>query len=152
MIEIDFEPTRWLLISLFRMPLEWLMWHRATDVRVDQIEQARFSWCWCRVWCGYLFVVLAMLAKLMVRKESFGMYPALDKCVMPALLRCPSRPCHNDDIGISTKNKPPSLSVTYKGYNECYLWSSSKQEVPSVECPPSWWETCTDAGFIKLSD
>ena len=39
------------------------------------------------------------------------MYPALDRCVMQALLRCPSRPCHNDDKGISTKNKPPSLSV-----------------------------------------
>ena len=38
---------------------------------------------------------------------------------MSALLRCPSRSCHNDDIGISTKNKSPSLSVTYKGYKEC---------------------------------
>ena len=47
------------------------------------------------------------------------MYPSLDKCVMPALLRCSSRPCHNDDTGMSTKNKPPSLRVTYKGYNEC---------------------------------
>ena len=24
---------------------EILMWHRATDVRVDQIEWAQFSWC-----------------------------------------------------------------------------------------------------------
>ena len=47
------------------------------------------------------------------------MYPDRDKCVMPALLRCPSRPCHKDDTGISTRNKPPSLSVTYKGYCEC---------------------------------
>ena len=36
-----------------------------------------------------------------------------------ALLRCPSRPCHNNDTGISTKNKSLSLSVTYKGYTEC---------------------------------
>ena len=38
---------------------------------------------------------------------------------MLALLRCVSRPCHKDDTGISTKNKSPSLSVTYKGYKEC---------------------------------
>ena len=38
---------------------------------------------------------------------------------MPALLRYPSRPCHNDDTGISTKNKSPSSSVTCKGYKEC---------------------------------
>ena len=28
-----------------RSTAERLMWHRATDVRVDQIERARFSWC-----------------------------------------------------------------------------------------------------------
>ena len=38
---------------------------------------------------------------------------------MMTLLRCPSLPCHKDDTGISTKNKSPSLSVTYKGYKEC---------------------------------
>ena len=47
------------------------------------------------------------------------MYPALDRCVMSALLRCPSRSFHNDNTGISTKNKSPSRSVTYKGYKEC---------------------------------
>ena len=58
------------------------------------------------------------------------MYPALDKCVMPALLRCPSRPCHNDDTGISTKNKPPSLSVTYKGYSECTFGPRASRRFP----------------------
>ena len=58
------------------------------------------------------------------------MYPALDKCVMLALLRCPSRPCHNDDTRISTKNKPPSLSVTYKGYNECTFGPRASRRFP----------------------
>ena len=42
------------------------------------------------------------------------MYSALDKCMMSALLRCPSHPCYIDDMGMSTRNKSPSLSVTYK--------------------------------------
>ena len=41
------------------------------DVRVDQIERARFSWCWCRMWCGYLFAVLEMLAELMIQEGEF---------------------------------------------------------------------------------
>ena len=28
-----------------RCTTKLLMWHRATDVRADQIERARFSWC-----------------------------------------------------------------------------------------------------------
>ena len=69
------------------------------------------------------------------------MYPALDRCVMPALLRCPSRPCHKDDTEISTKNKPPSLSVTYKGYNECTFGPLASRRFPlwSVH-PPDCWE------------
>ena len=47
-----------------------------------------------------------------------GIYTILDKCVMPALLRCPSRLCHSNDTGISTRNKSPSLSVTYNRYND----------------------------------
>ena len=58
------------------------------------------------------------------------MYPSLDRCVMPTLLRCPSRPCHNDDIGISTKNKSPSLSVTYKGYKECTFGPLTSRRFP----------------------
>ena len=38
---------------------------------------------------------------------------------MPALLKWPSRPCHGNDTGISTRNTSPSLSVTYSGYKEC---------------------------------
>ena len=61
------------------------------------------------------------------------MYPALDRCVMPALRRCPSRPCHKDgmdDTGISTKNKPPSLSVTCKGYNEGTFGPQASRRFP----------------------
>ena len=48
-----------------------------------------------------------------------GIYPALDKCVMQALLRCPSRPCHRNYTRISIENKSPSLSAKYSRYNEC---------------------------------
>ena len=58
------------------------------------------------------------------------MYPALDKSVMPALLRCPSRPCHKDDTGISTKNRSPSLSVTYRGYKECTFGPRASRRFP----------------------
>ena len=73
-----------------------------------------------------------MLAELM---------PALDKCMMPALLRCPSRPCHKDDMRISTRNKPPSLSVT--GYKECTFGPRASRRFPlwSVHPPdekPAW--------------
>ena len=62
---------------------------------------------------------------------------------MPALLRCPSRPCHNDDTGISTRNRSPSLSVTYKGYNECTFGPRASMRFPlwSVHPPdenPAW--------------
>ena len=72
-----------------------------------------------------------------------GIYPALDKCVMPDLLRCLSRPCHNDDIGISTRNKSPSQSVTYNGYNECTFGPRASRRFPlwSVHPPyekPAW--------------
>ena len=58
------------------------------------------------------------------------MYPALDKCVMPTLLRCPSGPCHSDDTGISTRNMSPSLSVTYNGYNECTFGPRASRRFP----------------------
>ena len=71
------------------------------------------------------------------------MYPALDKCVMPALLRCPSCPCHKDDTEISTRNKPPFLSVTYKGYNgplasrRFPLWSVHPPDKKPTRMPAS---------------
>ena len=64
------------------------------------------------------------------KRRELGMYPALDRCVMPALLRCPSHPCHKDDTGISTKNKSPSLSVTYKGYKECTFGPLASRRLP----------------------
>ena len=58
------------------------------------------------------------------------MYPALDRCVMPALLRCPSRLCHSDGMGISTMNNSPSLSETYNGYNECTFGPQASKRFP----------------------
>ena len=55
---------------------------------------------------------------------------------MPALVRCPSRPCHNDDIGISTKNKSPSLSVTYKGDKECTFGPLASRRFPQWSVHP----------------
>ena len=63
-------------------------------------------------------------------KESLGIYPALDRCMMSALLRCLSRPCHSDDTGISTRNKSPPLSVTYNGYSECTFSSRAIMMFP----------------------
>ena len=59
-----------------------------------------------------------------------GIYPALDKCVMSALLRFPSRPCHSDDMGISTRNRSPSLSVPYNGYNESTFCPRATRRFP----------------------
>ena len=64
------------------------------------------------------------------KKVSFGIYPALDKFMMSALLICLSRPCHNDDTGMSTRNKSPSLSVTYSGYNECTFGPRASRRFP----------------------
>ena len=58
------------------------------------------------------------------------MYPALDKCKMSALMRFPSRPCHNDYTGMSTKNKSPSLSVMYNGYIECTFGPLASKRFP----------------------
>ena len=55
---------------------------------------------------------------------------------MPALLRCLSRPYHNDDTGISTKNKSPSLSVTYRAYKECTC--GPRDENPARRRFPLW--------------
>ena len=63
-------------------------------------------------------------------KGSLGIYPALDKCVMSALLRYLSHPCHSDDTGMSTKNKSPSLSVTYNGYKECTFGPRASKRFP----------------------
>ena len=49
------------------------------------------------------------------RRRVWGYGRALDRCVIPALLRWLSHPCHRDNNKISTKNKSPSLSVTYNG-------------------------------------
>ena len=59
-----------------------------------------------------------------------GIYLVLDKCIMPALLRCLSHPCHSDDTGISSKNRSPSLSVTYSGYNECTFGPLASRRFP----------------------
>ena len=72
------------------------------------------------------------------------MYTALDKCVMPALLRCLNRrPCHCDDTGMSTRNNSPSLSATYSRYNECTFGPRASKRFPlcSVHPPdgkPTW--------------
>ena len=47
------------------------MWHRATDVRVDEIEWTRFSWGICEVCRGYMFVILEMLAEPMILEGEF---------------------------------------------------------------------------------
>ena len=57
-------------------------------------------------------------------------YSALDKCVIPSLLRCPSRLRHSDVTGISTKNKSPSLSVTYNRYSECTFAPRASKRFP----------------------
>ena len=58
------------------------------------------------------------------------MYPALDRRMMLALLRCPSHLCHSFDTGISTRNKSPSLSVTYNGYKECAFAPRASRRFP----------------------
>ena len=58
------------------------------------------------------------------------MYSALDRCVMSALLRCLGRPCHNDDRGMSTRNKSPSLSVMHTGYRECTFNPRASRRLP----------------------
>ena len=63
-------------------------------------------------------------------KESLGMYPALDRGVMPTLLRCPGHLCHSDDTGISIRNKSPSLSVTYNEYKECTFGPQASKRFP----------------------
>ena len=83
------------------------------------------------------------------------MYPALDKCVMSALLSCPSRPCHRDDTGISTKNKSPSLSVTYNGYKECTFGPRASKRFPlwSVHPPNRSRHGCRlrQVGVIEIN-
>ena len=71
-----------------------------------------------------------MLAELRMTEGEFRDVSGLDKCMIPALLRCPSRPCHSDDTGMSTKNKSPSLSVTYNGYNECTFGPRASRRFP----------------------
>ena len=46
------------------------------------------------------------------------------------LARCLSHLCHSDDTGISTKNKSPSLSVTYNGYKECTFSPRASRRFP----------------------
>ena len=82
------------------------------------------------------------------------MYPALDKCVMLALmcLRCL---CHNDDTGISTRNKSPSLSVTYNGYNECTFVPRASKRFPlwSIHPPkekPTRMPSSSSSGSYKM--
>ena len=58
------------------------------------------------------------------------MYLTLDKCMMSALLRCLSHPCHSDDMGMSTKNWLPSLSITCSGYNECIVGPLASRRFP----------------------
>ena len=65
------------------------------------------------------------------------MYPALDKCVMPTLLRCLSHSCHSDDMGISTRTKFPSLSVTYSGFNECTFGPLASRRFPLLSSSSS---------------
>jgi hypothetical protein len=55
---------------------------------------------------------------------------------MSALLRWPSLPCHSDDTGISTTNKSPSLSVTYKGYKECIFGPRASKSFPLSRLHP----------------
>ena len=68
-------------------------------------------------------------------------------CVMSALLRCPSCPCHNGDTGISTKNKSPSLSVTYKGYKECTRTIGCRTFTSNAAFP----EKCDEFSRLGLS-
>ena len=77
------------------------------------------------------------------------MYPTLDRCVMPALRSCSSRPCHSDDTGILTKNKSASLSVTYNGYKECTFGPRASKRFPlwSVHPPdenPTWMSSSSN--------
>jgi hypothetical protein len=55
-----------------RRSAERLMWHRATNVRMDQIERARFSRHTGRMCGSNLIAVLAMLAELMIREGQLG--------------------------------------------------------------------------------
>ena len=66
------------------------------------------------------------------------MYPSLDRCVMPTLLRCSSRPCHNDDTGISTRNMSPSLSGTYNEYKECTIGPRASKKFPLWSVHPPY--------------
>jgi hypothetical protein len=50
---------------------------------------------------------------------------------MSALLRWQSLPCHSDDdTRISTRDKSPSLSVTYKGYSKCIFGQRASRRFP----------------------
>jgi hypothetical protein len=49
---------------------------------------------------------------------------------MPTLLKWPSLPCHSDDTGMSMTNKLHSLSVTYRGYNECIFGPRASRRFP----------------------
>ena len=61
----------------------------------------------------------------------------LDRCVMLALLRFLSHLCHSDDTWISTWNKSPSLSVTYKGYIECTFGPHARRRFPLWSVHPT---------------
>ena len=78
------------------------------------------------------------------------MYPALDRCVMPDLLRCPSLPCQSDDTRRSTRKIPLSNSDV-KRVQGLYLWSTGEEELAAVKCPSSGREAGTDACFVELS-
>ena len=64
------------------------------------------------------------------KKESFTMYPALDRCVILDLLKCPILPCQRDDTGRSTRKSLLSLRVTYNGYNECTFVPRASRRLP----------------------
>ena len=67
-----------------------------------------------------MFAVLTMLAKLVVREGEFGEFGGPRRRVRDdSLVEVSESSVPYDDTGISTRNKSPSLSVTYNGYKEC---------------------------------
>ena len=49
---------------------------------------------------------------------------------MSALLRHLNHSCYSEDTRMSTRNKSPSLSVTYSGYNECTFGPRASKRFP----------------------
>ena len=114
-------------------------WEQATMCSPHKKTRTRNGSDWpCGSWCargmGYRHV--QCLQNWWSEKESFGMYPALDRYVMPDLLKCPSLPCHKDDTGRSTKKSLLSLRVTYSGYSECTLGPRARRRFPRWNVHP----------------